>query len=44
METIAHILITDLNLVGMDGINLIDHIRTLYPSVKIIIFSMNAEV
>ncbi|UIR57272.1 response regulator transcription factor [Sphingobacterium sp. SRCM116780] len=37
---IPHILITDINMLNMDGLELISHVRRDYPTIKIIVLSM----
>ena len=36
-------IVLDLNLGGRDGVELIRQILSLYPGIKILVFSMNAE-
>jgi DNA-binding NarL/FixJ family response regulator len=38
-----HVVITDLNMRGMDGIELTENIMPLYPALKVIILTMHAE-
>jgi len=39
----ADIVITDISMPGMDGIELSEHLKTDYPSIKVIVFTMYLE-